>query len=87
MKSMQDIIRMERFIYSQVKNNRLTYYELLRYLEFLESINMNDYDDLDIQRYFDCLGELYGDGKVEFPTIRNGAKKIQKVKFPPINSN
>jgi hypothetical protein len=87
MKTMDDIIKMERFIYSQIKFNRLSYYELLRYLEFLESLNMHEYKDEDIQRYFDCLEELYGDGEVAFPSIRKGVKGIQKLKFPPLNNN
>lgn len=86
-RTMTELIRMERYIHSQVKTNKLTYYELLKYLEFLESINMNAYSEEDIQRYLNCLEDLYGDGETEFTSIRKGVKGIQRINFPPIHSN
>jgi len=87
MKSIETLIKLERYIYNQVKNNTLTYYELLKYLEHLESIEMSDYSDDDLGKYLNCLEELYGDGEVKFPQIDKVRRRVRLIKFPPICLN
>jgi hypothetical protein len=87
MKSIETLIKLERYIYNQVKNNTLTYYELLKYLEHIESIDMFKYSDNDLAKYLNCLEELYGDGEVKFPAIDKVHRKINFSKFPPICLN
>jgi hypothetical protein len=84
--SIDRIIKMEKYIYGRAKSNQLTQIELIKYLDWLSDIDMELYNESDINKFLGCLHELYGDDLHGYIT-KMGSIKVHPINFPPINLN